>query len=419
MTLDVSLHPCFNGGCAAGHGRVHLPVAPNCNVQCNFCNRKYDCVNESRPGVTSALLSPGQAVHYLRQVRAERPDITVAGIAGPGDPFATPDVTLDTFRRIREEFPDLLLCVASNGLNVAPYLDDLVALGATHLTVTVSAVDPARAGQVYAWVRPGKRVLRGAEAGAAMLEAQSATLRGAHERGLIVKVNAIVIPGVNEDHMLDVAHYVKTLGADLLNLMPLCCVPGTPFENASPPDPTDIRRLQDEAEAILPQMRHCTRCRSDSVGKLGEAMPETLQEALLDASRLPLEPDDERPCVAVASREGMIVNQHLGEATTLLVYRPNGSGYAFVAARNAPPPGGGEERWRTLGRILGDCRALLCSSAGPTPIRALRGMGLEVLETEGLIDDLLDAIYHSRSVPPPAQPHTCGARCSGDGLGCA
>ena len=60
--LDTNLHPCFNAAVKGECGRVHLPVAPKCNILCNYCNRKFDCVNESRPGVTSAVLTPRQAV---------------------------------------------------------------------------------------------------------------------------------------------------------------------------------------------------------------------------------------------------------------------------------------------------------------------------------------------------------------------
>ena len=50
---DLDNHPCFNKKASTSYGRVHLPVAPHCNIQCNFCNRIYDCANENRPGVTA------------------------------------------------------------------------------------------------------------------------------------------------------------------------------------------------------------------------------------------------------------------------------------------------------------------------------------------------------------------------------
>lgn len=82
-------HPCFYGSARRRWGRIHLPVAPKCNIQCNFCNRKYDCANESRPAVTNHILEPGDVVSYLSSLLQARSDISVVGIAGPGDPLRT------------------------------------------------------------------------------------------------------------------------------------------------------------------------------------------------------------------------------------------------------------------------------------------------------------------------------------------
>jgi nitrogen fixation protein NifB len=107
---DITRHPCFNKETAGTCGRVHLPVAPKCNIQCNYCNRKYDCVNESRPGVTSGILKPFQAAQYMEKVLEKEPRITVAGIAGPGDPFANPVEVIETMRLLNERHPELLFC---------------------------------------------------------------------------------------------------------------------------------------------------------------------------------------------------------------------------------------------------------------------------------------------------------------------
>ena len=93
-------------------------------------------------GSPSAVLKPKQAIAYLEQVLEAEPRITVAGIAGPGDPFANPKETLETIRLIRRRFPDLLLCLATNGLGLPPHLDELAELQVSHVTLTVNAVDP-------------------------------------------------------------------------------------------------------------------------------------------------------------------------------------------------------------------------------------------------------------------------------------
>ena len=64
--MDLKNHPCFNASAHRTHGRIHLPVAPRCNLQCKFCNRKFDCVNESRPGVTSGILCVAATYVYRK-----------------------------------------------------------------------------------------------------------------------------------------------------------------------------------------------------------------------------------------------------------------------------------------------------------------------------------------------------------------
>ena len=67
-------------------------------------------------------------------------------------------------------------------------------------------------------------------------------------------------------------------------------------------------------------MEHCTRCRADAVGLLGEPMPARVELALLHAAAAPMNPGEDRPFVAVATMEGVLVNQHLGEAERLAIY---------------------------------------------------------------------------------------------------
>ena len=130
--MDFANHPCFNAEARHTTARVHLPVAPKCNVQCNFCNRKYDCVNESRPGVTSSVLEPDAAVDYLSSVLDRIPNVAVVGIAGPGDPFANPEETLKTMELVGSKYPDKLLCLATNGLGLPEYADRVAALNVSH-----------------------------------------------------------------------------------------------------------------------------------------------------------------------------------------------------------------------------------------------------------------------------------------------
>jgi nitrogen fixation protein NifB len=419
MALDILRHPCFSDTARHRFARIHLPVAPDCNIQCNFCRRVYDCANESRPGVTSALLAPRQALRYLDAVLKKDPRIAVVGIAGPGDPFATPEKTLETLRLVRESYPEMLLCVASNGLAVAPYVDELAAVNVSHVTLTVNAVDPDIGAKVYAWVRDGKRIYRG-RAGAELLwQRQAEAIRLLKERGITVKINTIIVPGVNDQHVVEIARRVAELGADIANCVPLYPVAETPFAEVESPSPQAVTAIRKEVAAHLPIMEHCTRCRADAVGLLGEAMRPEIEICLLQSAAAPLNPADDRPYVAVATHEGILVNQHLGEAERLAVFGRDKEGFCLIEMRPTPPSGGGSQRWLAMAETLKDCRALLVASAGGAPRAVLATAGIEVIMMEGLIEEGLDAVY--RGVPlraPLRTQHRCGSGCAGSGLGC-
>jgi nitrogen fixation protein NifB len=135
--------------------------------------------------------------------------------------------------------------------------------------------------------------------------------------------------------------------------------------------------------------------------------------------------NDLRPFVAVATLEGALVNQHLGEAEKFLVYEADArmpGNYRVKETRPAPPEGGGEERWAELAITLKDCRALLVNAAGPTPMKVLTQHGLKVVEMEGLIDEGLRAVFADKPIPVGLKKRftRCGAgvNCKGTGTGC-
>ena len=265
---SVSDHPCFYGSAKARWGRVHLPVAPHCNIQCNFCNRLYDCANESRPGVTRWIIEPGDALDYLNPLLRRRSDISVVGIAGPGDPLCEPERTLEAVRAVHSAYPDLLLCLSTNGLNASDYVDDLADAGVTHVTVTVNAVDPGIGQQIYSWVRMKNVVYRGIEAARILLARQREAITRLKARDFIVKINSVIVPGVNDRHIEAIAEEVVNLGADVMNCIPMVPVLDTPFENLKEPNEHEMNRIRDFASLHIPQMYHCQRCRADAAGLL-------------------------------------------------------------------------------------------------------------------------------------------------------
>ena len=416
-------HPCYSLGGSHKFARIHLPVAPRCNIQCNYCNRKFDCVNESRPGVTSTVLSPVQALAYLDEMLEKIPTIEVVGIAGPGDPFANPYETMETLRLVRAHHPKMMLCLASNGLHIGPHIDELVDLEVTHVTITINAVDPTVGALVYKWVRDGDRPLKGLEAATLMIERQLEAIGRLAHAGVLVKVNSIVIPGVNDTHIPEIARVVKSLGATIMNCIPLCPVEDTAFSDLDEPDGLMMARVRIQSGESVPQMSHCARCRADAVGLLGQDQSIEFAQTLESFTHMPTPIDTNRPHIAVATQEGMLVNLHLGEARKVIVYGhdPEADEYEIIDVRELPPVGGGDDRWKKLAHNLRDCRALLVSASGPRPKQIIEGFGLAVVEMEGLIEEGLEALFHDEEIPASLRRRftSCGAACAGGGNGCS
>ncbi len=266
--LVMREHPCFSVEAHKRSGRIHLPVAPECNVQCGYCIRKYDCVNESRPGVASVVLSAEEAIERVDAVVGRQGDIAAIGIAGPGDPLAN-EATFATLGLVRRYHPEAIGCVSTNGLALPDRVADLVAVGVRSLTVTINAVMPETAAEVYLWVTgPNGERLRGIEAGECIVSRQWEGLRKAVAAGLVVKVNSVYIPGVNDMELPMIAHLARDCGAHMHNILPL--IPQNKFKNATPPTPAEIHAMRAECGEYLSQMSHCNQCRADACGLIGK-----------------------------------------------------------------------------------------------------------------------------------------------------
>jgi len=417
MTIDINRHPCFNEKSRHQFGRVHLPVAPHCNIQCNFCNRKFDCANETRPGVTSSVLTPREAILYLDKMVEKMPKISVVGIAGPGDPFANPEQTMETLRLVRQKYPEMILCVATNGFGVLPYIKELAQLNVSHVTVTVNAITPEVGAKVYAWAREGRVIYRGEQAASLLYTRQMEAIRALKANSVLVKVNTIMIPGINDHCIDDIARRVKSQGADLFNIMPLYPVADTPFESLGSPTPEAVKAAKDKVGDTIKLMHHCTRCRADAAGMLGQDATEEIALCMQEARKLA---ERDAPHVAVASMEGMLVNQHLGEADKLWIFRKGeNEQFELVGSRQTPEKGGGDQRWLDLANLLTDCRAIVVSGIGPRPKAILEQMGLRVIEGQVLIEEALRAIYAGTPLKVRKQEFRCGQSCGGTGNGCA
>ncbi|MEK3837854.1 MULTISPECIES: nitrogenase cofactor biosynthesis protein NifB [unclassified Paenibacillus] len=431
---EISRHPCYSEEAHRFYARMHIPVAPACNIQCNYCNRKFDCVNESRPGVVSEVLTPEQAERKVRGVAAGLMQLSVVGVAGPGDPLANPEQTFDTFARVRKHVPDVSLCLSTNGLTLYRHVDEIMELGIRHVTITINAIDPEVGQAIYPWVFDEGVRYEGREAAELLIRRQLLGLEMLAKLGILVKVNSIMIPGVNDHHLTAVSARVKELGATLHNVTPLIIAPGSQYEadGRKAPRPKELLNLQEQlGRGGMKVMRHCRQCRADAIGLLGqdrnpdfpleamEAEPVINEEAramfqreldtkirerVLARQARRIQAGGPKTRVAVATRGGDKVNQHFGHATEFLVYDTDGTDVQLLGVRKiqaychgkADCNGDKAATLQEIISILSDCRILLCSGIGEAPRASLNAIGvLPLVRKGGIQEAILESVKYS------------------------
>ncbi|WP_426992579.1 nitrogenase cofactor biosynthesis protein NifB [Methylomonas sp. CM2] len=434
----VENHPCYSEDAHHYFARMHVAVAPACNIQCHYCNRKYDCSNESRPGVVSELLTPEQAVKKTMAVAANIPQMTVLGIAGPGDPLANPERTFETFRRLSAEAPDIKLCVSTNGLALPESVEELSKHNIDHVTITINCVDPEIGAQIYPWIFWENKRIKGVKGAKILIEQQQKGLEMLTARGILVKVNSVMIPGVNDKHLAEVSKIVKAKGAFLHNVMPLIAEAehGTFYGVMGQRGPTqdELMDLQDSCSGDMNMMRHCRQCRADAVGLLGEdrgdeftmdkieameidyqsAMEKrkVIHEAIAEemhskraakAEKAASHADEPklntRPVLMAIATSGQgVINQHFGHAKEFLIYEASPDGVRFMSHRKTDlycsgdeTCGDGESVLQRTIRALEGCEVVLCSKIGYEPWDMLEQAGI-VPNGEHAMEPIEDAV---------------------------
>jgi len=419
----VKNHPCYSEEAHHHFARMHVAVAPACNIQCNYCNRKYDCSNESRPGVVSQKLTPEQAVKKVLAVASEIPQMTVLGIAGPGDALANPKKTFDTMRALSEKAPDIKLCLSTNGLALPDMVGEICRHNIDHVTITINMVDPEIGAKIYPWIFWNHQRVTGVEAARILHERQMLGLEMLTARGVLTKINSVLIPGINDQHLIEVNREVKKRGAFLHNIMPLISEAehGTVFGLTGQRGPTaqELKAVQDACMGGANLMRHCRQCRADAVGLLGEDRSEEFtldkienmevvydldkrrayqekvelerqsqHQAKVDALAAALDLENVDPdmqvLLAVATEGHGKVNQHFGHATEFQIFQVSKDEALFVGHRRVDlycQGGYGEdEQLPSIVNAINDCHAVLVAKIGACPRDELLAAGIEPVD---------------------------------------
>lgn len=389
-------HPCF-GEHACKNARVHLPVAPKCNIQCNYCLRNFDCMNESRPGVASKILTPAEALERYMKLKESMPNLTVVGIAGPGDALANFEETRETLQLIREYDADITFCIATNGLMLPMYVPELKKLGVSHVTVTVNAVDPSVGAKIYQHINYMGKTYTGTEGASILLANQLAGIKMLTDADIMCKVNCVALKGINDRHIFDVTKQAAALGAFMTNIMPHIPVRGSSFEALNRMTNMEIKAIREVCGVNIKQMAHCRQCRSDAAGTLDEDISIHLREKPSPKTR-------PYKRFAVATKSGAIVDIHFGHAKEFYIFESDGEDTRFVETRKVSRYCNGlecddkEDRWESVIGAVADCEAVLALRIGLVPEKRLKENGIDAIATYERVETAVTLAARERSV---------------------
>ena len=281
--------------------------------------------------------------------------------------------------------------------------------------------------------------MRGRAAAEILIAQQQKGLEMLVARGILVKVNSVLIPGVNDEHLQEVSRIVKAKGAFLHNVMPLIAAPehGTYYGLTGQRGPTaaELKALQDACAGDMTMMRHCRQCRADAVGLLGEdrgaefalekiedmeidheaalirrqAFRERVRAELaakraktltqvIALHRPPRKAPGRPVLMAVATKGSGVVNEHFGYAREFLVYEASEAGVRLIGHRKtdkycggSETCGDGESRIDRIIRALDGCEVVLCARIGIEPWGRLEAAGVRP-DTAHAMESIEDAV---------------------------
>jgi nitrogen fixation protein NifB len=259
-----------------------------------------------------------------------------------------------------------------------------------------------------------------------LLEKQMEGLQALREADILCKVNSVMIPGINDQHLVEVNKMIRENGAFLHNIMPLISAPehGTHFglTGQRGPSQKELKSVQDQCAGNMKMMRHCRQCRADAVGLLGEdrsqeftkdkflemdseydfgkrqevhAGIEKFREELKVAKEKVLigkqqVANSPKILVAVATKGGGLVNQHFGHVKEFQVYEVDGSAVRFISHRKVDhycQGGYGEAAtFDNIVKTIADCKAVLVAKIGESPKEKLLQAGIQTVEAYDVIE---------------------------------
>lgn len=248
-------HPCWTMIRDQLWERIHLPIAMKCNLNCIYCDTLTNSCHSNGPGSSRKIFSVEEAWQVLNHEVSKRDNLRIVGIAGPGEPLVNKE-TFEFLETLSQSGLDLQICLSTNGVKLGEKAKMLSQYSVRSVSVSFNAIEPATATLLYGG--PSEKW------GERIIGKQLKGIRLAREEDIPVKVNTILIPGMNDKEISEIARVVRDEDALLQNIVPL--VPRGKLEKHRAPDSKELMTARNQAAEYIQQFTHCMQCRSDVVG---------------------------------------------------------------------------------------------------------------------------------------------------------
>lgn len=180
---------------------LRLSITDNCNLRCVYCMPE-DLKNEKEDKNLSID-------EYFETVKIfSKLGIKKVRITG-GEPLIRKGID-DLIKKIHS-IPEIEeIAITTNGLLLEKYLDDFIKNGVTSLNISVDSITEERF----------KKITRGGE-----LSKVIKSMKKAVKNGIKVKLNTVIIKGVNDDEIIDMIKFSIKNNVDIrfIELMPIGC----------------------------------------------------------------------------------------------------------------------------------------------------------------------------------------------------
>lgn len=184
---------------------LRILVTAECNYRCFFCHLEGDPLGAPlRPGLKPPLLSPED--YGVVAEAAYKLGISGFKITG-GEPLIRRDI-VDIVRSIGLSAPGSDISMTTNGFLLEVYASQLADAGLRRVNVSVHSLRRDR----YKFITGVDGLERGVRG-----------VKAAVESGLRVKINALILRGVNDDEILELAEFARSMGVvlQLIELIPV------------------------------------------------------------------------------------------------------------------------------------------------------------------------------------------------------